>query len=261
MPDASALNQQAVAFGARLLPARVGDIAAELYRFHRIPISPRWQTRLGSPDRVYQFLGIAALERSEEVAHAGFSVVREDTGAWLTWSRPGTARRHGDPPRATHKLFVSPLPAATPAAIAALAATISESRALAFKVPCRLDTLLRPDKIVVYFHSHAAVTALARSLQPLLRGLGAHGVPLAGQVGHDGVLAWGVDPPGPASGARSRLSWRTWCAHSIARALTEARRAGVPQAACAVHAMTSLAAEGVDLDRLDPRRVATAVCR
>ena len=79
------------------------------------------------------------------------------------------------------------------------------------------------------FRSEAADAVLARLAG--IAGIAAQGVPFTSEIGGDGLLSWGVDPP---AGERSSLwdgreSWRLWLSHRLARALIDARAAETPE--------------------------------
>ena len=198
-----------------------------------------------------RFLGTDRPDRSTAARAAGF--VRDDAlqarASWVQWLRSGAARR--DPSRVTYKLFVSPMPADAPRAVAAVTNLLPDSAALGFKIPASLDGLLRPDKIVLYFATFADAVRAGRRIDKALLGVEAHGVPLTGLIGKSAIVSWGIDPPAPTR-ARQRavLSWRTWCARAVALALERAATRGAPPRVTAQRAIGLLASEGVDLEHL-----------
>jgi hypothetical protein len=92
-----------------------------------------------------------------------------------------------------------------------------------------------------------------------LQGCSAHGVPFTAELGGDGLLSWGRDPPPDPAHGRQTLSWRTWITWRLAEGLmASAPVCGDP---CA-EALKRIAAAGVDartwapVDDIFARRIA-----
>jgi hypothetical protein len=86
--------------------------------------------------------------------------------------------------------------------------------------------LLRPDKIVAYFPDFERLAKAAEAVSARLGGVPAQGVPFTSEIGGDGLLSWGMDPPASELAAwGGRESWRLWLTHRLARALLAARSA------------------------------------
>jgi hypothetical protein len=101
--------------------------------------------------------------------------------------------------------------------------------AVALKVGNDAPSLLRPDKIVLYFADLDSVSAGAARLAHELAGCPVHGVPFTAELaGSDGLLSFGIDPPRPehAIAWQERESWRLWLTNRLAVALLAARRDG-----------------------------------
>jgi hypothetical protein len=104
--------------------------------------------------------------------------------------------------------------------------------------------LLRPDKLVVHFETREAVHVAAARLSPMLAGCPVHGVPFSGELGGDGLLSYGCDPPPGSPASRTGQSWRAWITRRLAEAL-----ANPPEAAEAERwraALDHVARAGVD---------------
>src|SRR5262249_3025563 len=115
--------------------------------------------------------------------------------------------------------------------------------------------LLRPDKLVVYFHQLADLQRTAEEIERRLGGLPAHGVPFTAGISDDGLLSWGSDPPrGHASyGRPEQESWRIWVTNRLALALLAARSSGMGSIE-----PWRFAIERIGLDGVDPRTWAPA---
>jgi hypothetical protein len=109
-------------------------------------------------------------------------------------------------------------------------------------------SLLRPDKIVLYFPDLENVITAAQRLAGKLAGCPAQGVPFTAELaGSDGLVSYGIDPPRPefALAWQERESWRLWLTNRLAVALLDARRNG-GQFQPWQYAMARLAIDGVD---------------
>jgi hypothetical protein len=124
---------------------------------------------------------------------------------------------------------------------------LARSPATAFKVGSTEQQLCRPDKLVAYFDSHAALRDTAASLAHALHGADAHGVPFTAAITDDGLLSWGVDPPdAPQVMWRENESWRLWVTNRLAIAVVSARRAPASSLAAWEFALVRLELDGVD---------------
>ena len=174
----------------------------------------------------------AAVEAWLGVAPGGANRPRLDA-AWRP-SPPSAARLSRRARRAetapadggtTWKLYVSPAPEALAETFGAVLDALAAARAPQFKVGAGAAGLLRPDKIVAYFPSFERLAAAAEAMTSRLAGVAAQGVPFTSEIGGDGLLSWGMDPPAtPAASWNGRLSWRLWLTHRLARALISARQ-------------------------------------
>jgi hypothetical protein len=88
-----------------------------------------------------------------------------------------------------------------------------------FKVGRRIEGLLRPDKIVAYFDDRSQLDAVAGVLEQELAGCPVHGVPFTAEVGGNGLLSAGVDPPP----GHVVTSWRAWVTKKLAAGLIAQR--------------------------------------
>ncbi|HET7433987.1 MAG TPA: hypothetical protein VFN10_04650 [Thermoanaerobaculia bacterium] len=153
-------------------------------------------------------------------------------GYWRAWTR-------GAETQATHKLYISPTLDALLDHFPRIVAALSETRATQFKTGADAHGLLRPDKLVAYYASFDELAEAAAHLETALRGIPAQGVPFTSEIGGDGLLSWGADPP-----RRSESSWRHWLVHRLARALITARDVDA--------ALQRVALDGVDVERWIP---------
>lgn len=232
------LSEDALRYAAALRLADVQALAARLYSYNRIPLTPTWASRLPDARAVLRFLDVDDA--------GGWSARSSGEGAWIQWSRP-SARRDSSP---THKLYVSPLPEATPEAFRRTLEALERAPVSQLKVGGDAAGILRPDKLVIYFDDAAALAGVADSLARALAGIPAQGVPFTAPVDPDGLLSWGMDPP-PGSRPLSWLpseSWRSWLVRELASALLDPGDAPAPVRPT----LERLRRRGVDVERWVP---------
>lgn len=227
-------------------------LSFRLYGYNRRPLTPRWQRTLASAGAVQAHLGIAPGGVHRPLLDRAWRA-SSPSEAWLSWrsrsSRAGdsTAAEQG----ATWKLYVSPAPEALATSFGAVLEALAAGKAAQFKIGAGAAGLLRPDKIVAYFPDFERLAAAAEAVSSRLAGVPAQGVPFTSEIGGDGLLSWGVDPPAAERGAMGgRESWRLWLTHRLARALLMARAAATPEPWR--FALERVRLEGVDTESWTP---------
>jgi hypothetical protein len=196
-----------------------------LYRYNTRPNSPAWQRRFPDSDAIARLFepGRAAIPP----AWTGFFTPTEGGVSWRAWERPDAP---APLPRApTYKMYISPEPTAVGAATrAVLALAGTRCAPFALKAGNNLPTLLRSEKLVVYFLSRDQLLEAADRLRPLLAGLPAQGVPFTAELFGDGLVSWGIDPGSDAEppGPLRQLSWRRWITARLGVAMASALAAG-----------------------------------
>lgn len=259
-----ALHHAARAAAARVARSDTDELAAMLYQFGAVPLTPAWEQRLPDADAVLQFLGAAPGTTVARRLQQHFTRLKaDDSPAWIAWS--GNSRRPHGAGAPSHKLYVSPIVEDLPRAFAIVTDILPRHHVLQFKVGASAHGLLRPDKLVVYLDREESLQALAAELSDALGGLRAHGVPFSAEISHDGLLSWGMDPPAEARTLQwmPRDSWRLWVVRRLAAKLVAAR-AEVPVAygdqtdhddtetLAVQYALARLRLDGVDVEQWTP---------
>jgi hypothetical protein len=237
---------------AAATPADSVDLlASRLYFYNRRPATAAWLQRLPTVAATAQFLGLAPGSAAHERLERPWKSARaaqdgDDWAQWLPRRRPERSRRATT---FTYKLFVSPDERAAPEALQAVIDVLAALGAPPFKYGCGAYSLLRPDKIVAYFRSADEKDEAARALLSALAGVPAHGVPFSADVGGDGLVSWGIDPPSTLQPLewQERGSWRTLVSGRLARALIIARHARAASVPAVTFALDRIALEGVDV--------------
>ena len=206
------------------------QLAWRLYAYNRLPLTPRWQRLLPSADGVREYLGVGPRGANRPFLDRAWTPGAAMDG-WLSWTARGRRAAPLIPGGTTYKLYVSPTPGCLREGFGAVLEALAAARARQFKVGDSAAGLLRPDKIVAYFPDFERLAEAADAVLARLAGVTAQGVPFTSEIGGDGLLSWGVDPP---AGERSSLwdgreSWRLWLSHRLARALIDARAAEMPE--------------------------------
>ncbi|HYX24528.1 MAG TPA: hypothetical protein VFC23_10290 [Thermoanaerobaculia bacterium] len=240
------------ATGALADPLR---LSLRLYGYNRRPLTPAWKRRLADAAAVERHLGIGPGGLHRRRLDQGWSRTGSSE-TWLSWRRRGSDRDGGGlaAAGATWKLYVSPQPEALADGFGRILDALTAARAPQIKVGAGAAGLLRPDKMVAYFGSFERLAAAADAVTERLGGTPAQGVPFTSEIGGDGLLSWGVDPPaGPWSGGES---WRLWLTHRLAVALLAGKLAGKSAETAGVEpwrfALERLRLEGVDTDSWTP---------
>jgi hypothetical protein len=199
-------------------------LSYRLYGYNRRPLTPRWQRLLATPAAVQAHLGIGPGGANRPLLDRAWSP-SPPSEAWLSW-RSRTVERETRDGGATWKLYISPVPEALADSFGAVLDALAAGRAAQFKIGSGAPGLLRPDKIVAYFPDFERLARAAEAVSARLGGVPAQGVPFTSEIGGDGLLSWGVDPPASELAAwGGRESWRLWLTHRLARALLAARSA------------------------------------
>ena len=241
------LSREALRYAGALPITDMPLLAGRIYAYNRMPLSPAWLRRLPSRAAVAEHLGLAAGGRTAALVGRSWiqSSGADDGDVWRAWARPSREAANGG---TTHKLYISPKPAALPDALPVAVEVLARTAATGFKVGADLPGLLRPDKLVAYFAGFEALAEAAERLQSRLDGVPAHGVPFTAEITRDGLMSWGIDPPRGEQtlGVSGGESWRVWLAHRLAGALLAARSSAAPEP-------WRFALERIRLEGVDPR--------
>lgn len=199
-------------------------VAQWLYRFGTVPRGPAIDRDFGPDDDPMAILGITAGARVRRLIESAYDA--SALAGWYSFSRTGRELQLS----AACKLYVSPRPAALANAFSRIADVFVRADVRSFKVGRGIEGLLRPDKIIAYFDDRAHMVDVARALERSLRGCPVQGVPFTTELGGEGLLSAGIDPPlgtGP-------VSWRSWVTKRLAAGLVAPRGDRVKNALRAV---------------------------
>lgn len=247
------LSLEAVRYGERVAIDDAARLAARLYFYNRIPMTPHWARTFASADAVASYLHLRTDLHVTTVLEHHWAMTADDQPAegWFTWRSRGVAndtRQHAG----FLKLYVSPTCDRLRGTFRAAVEALTDCGALAFKVGNDAYQLLRPDKFVAYFADFDQLAVAATRILHALEDCPAHGVPFTGDLGGGGLLSWGTDPAAGQPGVpwEDRGSWRTWVAGHLAAALVAARRR--QEIEPWRFALARLAVAGVDPDTWTP---------
>jgi len=233
------LSRAALEYGSALHLRLSGEVAGRLYRWHAMPDTPAWRQRLPTEAAVAAFLGV-----DQAMLTAGLREVSTHRPAWREWAPPEPSAL-GDG-GTIYKLYLSPAPAATPAALARLLPELPHIKGLlGLKLSRQRPALLRPDKVLLYFSGLDALRDAAARITPALSGIPAHGVPFTASLDETGLLSWGADPP--SAQGDDDTSWRVWLCERLASALALAELSGDAPVPAWHFALDRLTLDGVDV--------------
>lgn len=195
-----------------------------LYTYNRLPLTPDWKRRLPDAAAVERHLGVAEGGANRVLLSRGGWRRTGRAEGWISWlsSREEDSGFRSDSP--TWKLYVSPRPEVLAEGFGAVLEALTAARARQFKVGSDALGLLRSDKIVAYFPSFERLAEAADAVVARLAGAPSQGVPFTSEIGGDGLLSWGMDPPSSERSWSLGESWRAWLAHRLARDLFAARQ-------------------------------------
>ncbi len=239
------LSRDALRYAEALELDDIEQLAARLYTFNRIPVTPRWQRRFPDAEAILDAVG------GHRVADGWSAVARRRPDDWLGWARQGFRPASRSEP--TFKIYVSPAVESLEPAFGALVEVLRESRATYFKLGSNAAGVLRPDKLVVYFDDIDSLSETSSELATRLDGIPAHGVPFSAESAGGGLLSWGMDPPAAERTVpwTSRESWRLWVARRLAAALIAGQRESAAMPPWRF-ALERLRLAGVDVERWIP---------
>jgi hypothetical protein len=240
----SELSLAALRYAQTLAEEEPLRLSWRLYGYNRRPLTPRWKKLLPSAASVEEHLGIAPGGRNRRLLDRHWRRLPPFEG-WLSWGgRSGKARPAGN--GATYKLYLSPMPEAVAEIFGEIVTALASARAAQFKVGAGAEGLLRPDKIVAYFPSFERLAEAVDHVLRVVEGVPAQGVPFTSEIGADGLLSWGVDPPRAERSRSQGESWRFWLTHRLARALVSARGSRADGIEPWRFALERLRLEGID---------------
>ena len=249
------VSVRALRYANSLEIADASVLAARLYFYNRQPTTPVWAHRLASTAAVERFLGLSddsALSRT--VARFWNRVPPKDLPGWINLMR--RFRLEGrNPLLPTYKLYISPALESVPEVLHATVPVLLDNGAPDFKIGGDLFGLLRPDKMVVYFDSLAALREVAAALEPVIGSSGSHGVPFTAGLGEGTMMSWGMDPPRALKLLKWKEteSWRLWVSNRLASYIVAARAAPASRPLEPWHyALVRLRFEGVDIATFTP---------
>lgn len=240
------MSRAALEMVARDEPSEPVRVARWLYRYGSLPRTAAHERDFGPDDEPLAVLGLSgggAVRRRLEQAYEANSLA-----GWYSFTRAGQPMQW----TAACKLYVSPLPQALPDAFAHIVDAFITADVRSFKLGRGIEGLLRPDKLIAYFDDADQMSGAMHALQRRLRGCPAQGVPFTAELGGDGLLSSGIDPP--LGGAAA--SWRAWITARLARSLV-AKRCRVP-ADTVTAVLADLRTAGIDTARWQPQAGAFA---
>jgi hypothetical protein len=210
-------------------------LASWLYRFGTLPRTSTTDRDFGPEDDPMGVLGLTVGGVARRRIEAQYDAL--SLPGWYSFARAGSPA----PAAPACKLYISPRPEVLAEAFPRVVGCLAGTQVRSFKIGRRIEGLLRPDKIIVYFDDRAEMDAVTEALHESLPGCPAHGVPFTADAGGNGLLSTGVDPPYDGT-ARS---WRGWLTGRLAASLFAARAGGTDEDPVA-RALADIRRTGVD---------------
>ena len=238
--SAAALHIDALRHAEALATRDAALLTTALYSYNRLPRTRAWAARFPDRESVLAHLG-------ENALLARHWILPTATSGWISWQT--RAPRASAPNAVTWKLYVSPRPEHIRDAFQALVRVLANVDGAQMKIGPDAAGLLRPDKLVAYFHTREELDGAARALAADLRGCPAHGVPFTARIDDDALLSWGADPPDSERVLSwlDRESWRLFVAKTLAHAMSVAKQATAPTIAPWQFAVERAHRHGIDV--------------
>jgi hypothetical protein len=237
--ETGVLAAAAVRHAAAFPSDSASQLTGRLYRYNRIPVTPRLRHAFPNAGAVESFLLHGSRGLGEWERHP----VSEGYECWMMLRRP---RGRGRP---THKLYVAVEVDAVREALHETLAAADEVGATTVKVAITAEALARADKLLVYASSKEELEALVAALAPRVRGLAAHAVPFTAATGTGAPLSWGMDPPTTLT-SRLGSSWRILICRQLGETLAATQGAEAERADAAFAHVARL---GIDTATWVPR--------
>jgi len=250
----AALSLQAIKHAASLEGADGADLSGRLYRYNTLPLTPQWLRRIPDGAALEEYLQIQVGGSCRKGIDQDWtrSTLTANQEVWLAWdSRTVPAQRID---AVGYKLYVSPLPAHLREVFRLSIPAITAARAHHFKIGSNVRGLLRPDKMVAYFHDRPALEEAASRIANELSGCPGQGVPFTAELSSGALLSWASDPPSETAvpvWLRTQ-SWRQWVCDRLGSALAVAKREKSAPMPAWSFALERLRLEGVDVTTWAP---------
>jgi hypothetical protein len=203
------LSLEGLRYTQEICPQSIAVAAARLYAWNRLP-SSAWRRLAAEPTLLASRASSVAGQTWTQVA-AG-----PPMAPWCVW-RPRVDPV--EPAGRRWKVYVSPHPLHLAEAVSASMTACAGLPVVSLKYGADAPGMLRPDKLVVHLATFEAVHLLASRIVRSLNGCPVQGVPFTAELGGDGLVSWGCDPPAGSSAARVAPSWRTWVTRKLAEGL------------------------------------------
>lgn len=231
----------ALRHAASLTQPNAPELAQRLYRYNRYPLSPTLRRAFPHAHAVLRYLLSEHTGELASLLDKQWSQTPSRDRFWTCLCRTVRVKR---PPGLSFKLYVSPTLDATPQAFLDTVQALPHSGATRLKVARRVETLVRPDKLVLYFDTLEETDAMAYELRSRLDQLPAQGVPFGCRfdVAAPGMVSWGIDLPPQSVG--EALSWRGWITKELAIALNRSESCNIEEQVDA--ALEHVRRKGVD---------------
>lgn len=252
------LSLAALRYAEQLSINDATKLSARMYFYNRRPISPRWKSLLPHEDALAEHLEVHRHGRNRRLLDRYWHSVpppANNSGWFIFKWRDDHGEESADPSgRLAYKLYVSPDSERLSQALPGILETLAEFKTPRLKFGRDIYGVFRPDKFVAYFHTFEQLSEVSQRMLQRLSGTPAQGVPFTSEVGGEGLLSWGMDPPRVEQilSWQERPSWRLWVTNRLAVALIAARAQGAGGVDPVQFAFDRLRLDGVDTSSWTP---------
>lgn len=192
------LSKQGIEYALHLDNIDIRSLANRLYTYNTLPWDSSLKGNFADDTDTRDFVFSASGTTLVSLLHKEWWLVNDPLkDYWLGWTRQSLGnslpiQKDGN----TYKLYMSPVIHDLPGTMAVALPVLSSSDAFSFKIGNGIQGLLRPDKMVAYFDNKSSLLATAAELKDKLSCFKVQGVPFTAQADDNGIVSWGIDPPG-----------------------------------------------------------------
>lgn len=222
----SILSKQGIEYVLRLDTIEMRVIANRLYTYNTMSWDSSLKRDFSENTDIRDFVFSNSPGSLNSILNKEWHLINDPAkDYWLGWNHRHFAdASYAQADRSIYKLYISPVIHDLPKVMNIALPLLTSSEAFSFKIGNSIQGLLRPDKMVAYFDNKSLLMQAATELKNKLRGCKVQGVPFTAQIDDEGILSWGVDPPGSeVLEAIEGGSWRCKVTDQVALAVIQSK--------------------------------------
>lgn len=202
-------------------------LIANLYFYNRIPINKKWKKHIPNEEILLQFLELESDRTwpgNKKIHPINTNKTKSDS-YWNFWTI-GNDSSSKKLRENEFKLYISPYCEDLPIIFEQLKKHVDKSGAHALKIGRNVESLLRPDKLILYFKKLSDTVRFGNLLLSNTFLNRAQGVPFTHPLDPNGLLSIGFDPPETIHWPYNKegQSWRLWVIGHVVKTILNIRK-------------------------------------